>query len=460
MKKFLVPALLTIVVVCVSYFFQRYTLFCQEYDGLFLMTPDYLRWVLGRPLPVSQFVADFITQFYRLGAWGPCLVGVQVLGVYLSVRLALPRFRELLPTLCGVGEWLVTALSPTAKPGVAVLLVTALFCLILRIFRKGGNIGAGWTQTWISACMIAAGALLVILLPKVKATECWAQVKYGVIFQKGETALKAATPDRVRSDRELTPFALLALGETFNLSNRLFDYPVYEENDFDMCLEDDYYNSIFFRAFLYDALGCGNEACHQLFQLATQQRHGTSFMVLRQLVKEYYLLGNYTLAEKYCKILERSSTHGRFVSAYRKLMAEGTPREPDAPEVSARVQLINRNPLYNLIRISTDSPSDFAVDRLLCTFLLQRDLKRFAAAFGAVASSPRFAGAYPKLYQEAMLLYYDEADVPMGERINYFSPHVMGAYRRFSQGFLTGESMESQQRSYAATYWFYYHYAQ
>ena len=459
MKKFLLPVLLTAAAVCVSWFFQHYTLMCQEYDGLFLWAPDYFRRVLGRPLPISQALADFLTQFYRFSAWGPWIVGAQVLAVYLLVRMALPGLRELAPTLCACGEWLVIALSPTAKPGIAVLLFAAVFCVVLRLLRKGKAPDGGWAQTWLSVALIAVFALLVCFLPKVRKTERWAQVKYGLIFQKGEIALKAATPERVRADRELTPFALLALGETFELSNRLFEYPVYEENDFDMCLEEDYYNSLFFRAFLYDALGSGNEACHQLFQLATQQEHGTSFMVLRQLVKEYFILGNYTLAEKYCKILDRSSTHGKFVAAYRKLMAEGTPREPDTAEESARTKLISRNPLYNLVRISSENPSDFAVDRLLCTFLLQRDLNRFAALFQASASAPRFARGVPKVYQEAMLLYYDEANVPKGERVLYFSPHTMGAYRRFTQGFVSGEAMETQQQRYSDTYWFYYHYA-
>ena len=182
-------------------------------------------------------------------------------------------------------------------------------------------------------------------------------------------------------------------------------------------------------------------------------------MVLRQQVKEYYLLGNYALAEKYCKILSRSTAHGKFVAAYRKLMADGTPRTPDPPETSARMPLIGRNPLHNLLRLSVDSPSDFTVDRLLCTFLLQRDLDRFAATFKTVAASPRFAAGIPVIYQKAMLLYYDEANVPMGERVNYFSPHTMGAYRRFCEGFLAGEPMSAQQEKYGNTYWFYYQYA-
>ena len=460
MKKCLIPILLTAVVVCVSYFFQRYTLVCQEYDGLFLWAPDYWRWALSRPLPVSQALSDFLTQFYRVAAWGPWLVGLQVLAMYLIVRLAVSVLREGLPTVAACGEWLVIALSRTAKPGVAVLLLTGLFCLVFRLLRKGKRSGAGWAQTGVSVAILALCALFVALCPKVRRTETWAQVKSGVIFGKPGTVLKAATPARVRADRELTPFALLALGEQFELSSRLFEYPVYEENDLDMCLEEDYYNSLFFRAFLYDALGCGNEACHQLFQLATQQEHGMSFLVLRQLVKEYYLLGNYALTEKYCKILDRSATHRKFVAAYRQLMAEGTPREPDSSAESAAAPLINRNPLFNLIRLSSESPSDFAVDRLLCTFLLQRDLSRFATAFEAAVTAPRFSQSIPRVYQEAMLLYYEEENVPMGQRVNYFSPHTMGAHRRFMQRFLAGEDVARQQADYGDTYWFYYYFTE
>lgn len=459
MKKVLVPALLTAAAVLVSFLCQRHTLVCQEYDGLFLWAPDYFSWVLSRPLPVSQTLADFMTQFYRIAACGPWLVGLQVLLAWLLLKGILPRKWTIVPTLGACAEWLVIAFSPTAKPGVAILLFLTILWLVSLFFRRGNETSGKWP--WIPAALVVVCALVVAFHPAVRHTERWAKVKSGVIYQKPDRVLSAATPARVQKERELTPFALLALGDKFELSERMFEYPVYEENDFDMCLEEDYYNSLFFRAFLYDRLRCEDEACHNLFQLATQQKHGMSFMVLRQLVTEYYRQGDYGLVEKYCRILDRSSAHREFTASFRRLMKEGVPREKDTPETRGEAPLITRNPLYNLMQLSAQGKtSDYSVDRLLCTLLLQRDLQRFGPAFEAAVSSPRFANHIPVVYQEGMLLYYDNANVPIGERVNWFAPHTMGRHRRFMEQMDGGVDVKVQQAGYGDTYWFYYYYAE
>ena len=457
MKRFLIPLLLLAASVLSGYLFLRYSLLCQELDGLFLRTPDYFRWALARPFPVAQVLSDWMTQFYRLAAWGPWLLGLQVLCAYGLLKGILPSRYELTPALGACGEWLVIAFSATAKPGVAVLLILFVLWLVSRFFRREKEAPVAM-QRILSALAVGACFLVVALAPGIRRTERWARVKSGIVFRKPETVLKAATPAYVESDPELAPFALLALGDQGALGDHLFDYPVHEENDFDMCDEEDYYNSLLYRAFLYDRLACPDEVAHNLFQLGTQQRHGTSFLVLRQLVTEYFLQGDYGLVEKYLKILDRSSAHQAYTASFRRLMAEGSPREKDTPLTRGEAPLITRNPLYNLMQLSLrGTSSDFAVDRLLCTLLLQRDLPRFATAFEAASSSPRFSSRIPKAYQEALLLYGQMSDAPSAGSV--ISQQTENRFRRFMVQMNEGTDLSVQQADFGNTFWFYYYYA-
>ena len=63
MKKAVTPLLIAAAVFTVSLIAQRYTLICQEYDGLFLAVPDYFRQLFRKPLPLSHLVTDFIKIF-------------------------------------------------------------------------------------------------------------------------------------------------------------------------------------------------------------------------------------------------------------------------------------------------------------------------------------------------------------------------------------------------------------
>ena len=114
-KKYLIPAVLFVVVFCAAWALQRYTLVLMEAIGLFLWTPDWLRETFSECRPVSHFVASFLVQFYAVPVLGALITAALVTLVFVSLSTLLNRL-GLLPhrpaaALAAVAVWVVTAFS-------------------------------------------------------------------------------------------------------------------------------------------------------------------------------------------------------------------------------------------------------------------------------------------------------------------------------------------------------------
>lgn len=456
MKKILPPLVLALCVFAVSMVAQRYTLLLQECDGLFLMAPDYFRWAFGQSFPVSQIVSDFVVQFYRLWPSAPFIVAGIVCLVFLLVRWIIrktPLRSSLLPMAAAVCVWLVMALNGATKPGVAAILCLLPVWIISLFFRKRipGRRDGLLPQTLdliASSVLALAAGLLISFNPGVRGAEDWARVKNAAVYAKWPALEKAVSPELAARSHEFTPFGLLALDAQHQLGSRMFSYPVYEENDLDMCDEEDYYNSIFFRATLHSWMGCHNEAIHNYSQLACGVPHGTSFMVLRKLISENYLIGNYVLVEKYCKILDRSQTHGKFTAFYRDAMGKGAPHAADSLAFRTSVPVITHTPSHNLmLLLSNGFPSVNILDRLLCTFMLRRELDRFRGVLDTYGGR---LSELPVHHQEALAI----ADPSC---LDELSESVRSRYRRFMEAFSSGADFSGLESGFGNTYWWYYY---
>lgn len=424
MKKCLVPLLLFAAVFVVSWQCQPFTLICQEYEGLFLNTPDAWARAFSQPWPLSGVASDFLIQFYRDPLYGALITAALVVLAFLLGRATLRRVGlpwDLIPTLGAGALWFFLSRADGPKVAVAVVLVLlGLWLLSMLLFSREK---APW-RTWdavLSAVLVLAASALVVFDPVVQRNERFARVKRDALYGVWDDLLKTVPPEVAREDPELTPFALLALSGKGELNARMDSYPVYDENDLDMVYYDgnkEYYTSLLFKACLYQYLGCYNEAIHNYYQWATQLRHGTGFVVLRRMVELYYLQGNYTLMEKYCRILERSSANGAYVRHFRtqaslasaaasaasgSSAAFGTPQASsatsgssadlgtpqasasdasadlgtpqvaaEAPAVRAAIPVISHDPLYNLILLEKNGfHSPMLEQRLPATLMLR-----------------------------------------------------------------------------------------
>lgn len=427
MKKLVIPVALFAAVFLVSLLCMPYTLVCQEYEGLFLNTPDWWSRAWHQTLPLSGVVSDFLVQFYRVPAFGALITAAFVTAAFLLCRgIAgrFTRFSDAVAALAAALLWVFVAHSSSPKPAVfAVLVLLVLFVLValitrnLRLLCSGGRKIGGKgplnrvAGDLLAAMFIIAAAAVIVFSPAVQRTERFSRVKADALYGVWDDLLKTVPPSVAEEDGELMPFALLALSGKGQLADRMFSYPVAEQNDLDMVLYDgkgDYYTSLLFKACLYQFMGCYNEAIHNYYQWATQLSHGTSFLVLRRMVELYCLQGNYTLMEKYCKILDRSLMNGAYVRHFRRLASHGTPQEPTPVAERSRIPVITHDPLYNLFLLeSVGFSSPMSTERMLCTFILKKDFTRFRRAMEVLAPTME---RIPRHYQETMVFCGMESD--------------------------------------------------
>ena len=405
MKRFLTPLILFIGVFLTAQLLLQNTFFLQEQDGLFLWSKDYFTLMFRNPLPLSGIIGDFLTQFYRFRFIAALVSAVEVVLAFLLFRGILSRFRlgwDVLSALLACAAWVMMALAPSAKTGVFILLVLFLLFLASRLLpKKETHALKTWIELTGTVLLLAGSFVFLFLNPKVGSRENTAAIRVGVIYSDWDKVLSVATPEAALEDRDMLPFAMMALGMKGQIGDRIFDYFIPSEDYFDMKEDADPYVHLFFRGFLYNHLLCPNEAAHNFFQLATVTEHGQSFMVLRQLVTDCFVMGDFALVRKYLAVLSRSSCHSRFIRYYEESMKKVQPREADSIDFRRSVPLVSHDPLNNLLLLDANGlRTRFLLDRVLCTLLIRGEMDRFRAVFESVKDE--YYPEVPRYYRLAL----------------------------------------------------------
>ena len=277
MKRFLAPLILLAGAFLGTLLLQRYTFIWQEYDGLFLWTGDYFSAMFQRSFPISGIIGDFLTQFFRFSIYAPLIVAAAVVLAFSLVKGILSRIGlgwDGLSALFACALWVVIAFAPTARRGVAVVLILALVWAASRLLpRRKTRQPKPWIECSAPLLLTGGVFLFLSLNGEIDRREQTAALRVAVVQGDWDGVLSVATPARTAESPEMMPLAFLALGQKGQLGSRLFRYPVLSEADFDMAGLKDTYISLFFKAFLYSSLNCPHEAIHNHFQLAMLQEH-------------------------------------------------------------------------------------------------------------------------------------------------------------------------------------------
>ena len=225
MKKILPPLIVFAGAFLGTLLLQKNSFVMQEYDGLFLLSGDYFSAMLRTPFPVSGIIGDFLTQFFRFGVYAPLIVAAGVCLAFLLVRSILGRFGlpgDLPAAALSCGLWVAVAFAPTARRGVAVVLILCLLWALSRLLPKRD--ARRPLPLWLNlagTALLAAGAFLFIALNgTLQARERMATVRVAAVNADWDRILSVATPARTATERELLPYAFLALGEVRDGSAR------------------------------------------------------------------------------------------------------------------------------------------------------------------------------------------------------------------------------------------------
>lgn len=449
MKKFISPLIVFAGAFLSTLLLQKNSFVIQEYDGLFLVSSDYFTSMLQGPFPISGIISDFLTQFFRFSIYAPAIVAAGVLLTFLMVRGIQSKFSlsgDWLPAAASCALWLIAAFSPTAKRGVSEVLILFIVWAATRLLpeRTARKPLPAWVDTSFSSALTTGVFLFIAFNGSLRDREQTASLRVAAVMSDWDRVLAVATPQKAASDPDVMPYAFLALGEKGRLGNELFRYPVRSRGDFDYSERPEDYARYFFNTALYETLKCPNEAIHNYFQLATYQEHGQSFLVLRRLLDDYFMTGNYDLALKYAVVLSKSTLHSQYVHYFTERMAGGTSREPDSIAYRKSVPLIAHDPLSNLILLGAGGINTRAsVDRVLCSLLLNRDIENFQAVFSSV---PEMYPTIPRYYEEALV---------MAGKTEGISPSTLQRYSQFQADYIAQSPAWLQQR-YSDTFWLYY----
>lgn len=347
MKKLLPFILCSLAVFLFGLFIIPYTLMMQEQFALFLTTPDWMSETFSAPWPLCHLAANALLQFFYFRWGGPLILA----------------------------------------------LLTCLMLLLLSLPFKGkARVISRWTLTGLLAITL----IILSLNGNVSKQEQFSAVEYSAQKHDWTTVLHLATPEATRHDRELLPYALLALTESGQLPEHMMAYPVRDVDDF--CPSGwNTRRGLHFKAILYECMGIPLEAIHNTFQEADALPHGMSFGALRTLIRLNRLTGNDLLADKYRYILGHSTLHRSYP------MPQSAQTMPQTDEDTSRTPLIVPDYFYNVTTLMSQGISTPAmVDRSLCGLLLRRDLIHFNSVWKAL---PHTEGeAIPSIYKEALYL--------------------------------------------------------
>lgn len=382
MKKFpMTYALLFAAVFCVTLVFQSQTIQQHEALSLFLLTGDYFTQTFREAWPLSRIVASFISGFFRFPVAGGLLTALLITLVYLFANI-LFRFLGSLAkpsasVLACVAWYMFVHAGCDPLPVVKILFRLCIPVLLVAmflpkdflLFRKELSRG---TLLLAFIAPVAVVSLATALGRTPRMNEKWATIEQAARRHDWDKILKTADVMSASKDREMIPFAMLALNAQGRMAENLNAYPVKGPEDLDMegvRTRRGYY----FSSILQECLGCNYEALHLISQSGCTLPYGTSMMVLRQTLKYNIALGDQRMIRKYIEVLKKSPANRAMAKAaekaYLKKTATGTAPAAVSDSLAfngnATVPVVTNNPIYNLILLASHgAESPMLVDRL------------------------------------------------------------------------------------------------
>ena len=199
-------------------------------------------------------------------------------------------------------------------------------------------------------------------------------------------------------------FALLAESELGTLPDNIFNYPITQEDHFLFPHVREYVTTQFNRLF-YLHLGIYDEAFHQAQEFGLLQFNGCCFSSIRQMTEYSIMEGEWEMADKYLRILEKTSCHGDYIAEKCEEMAKA--KKTFTRQVPLRADnFVGGYPLpfemLRLFRYYNGGPyAKKILDYALLSFMLREDRPRFGAAckWGSIYTEDNLPGTYRNFLQ-------------------------------------------------------------
>lgn len=360
-----------------------YTYITMEGDDFWVLTKDFWHLKLGMLPAFTNWLADFLMQFYR-SPWIAATIQALILGMIGVLALAalvklftnrrdLSWLAFLPPIILGFYctfslsfqlQWLfffvlllIFMLIPNLKgkllwsyvcvPLGFMLMKTPLLFILLILYAVLTYWSYGKKSLYLVPTLVLlaltplAYSQQVTFIPFEERYTDWGTyfdpltskychdgeyIKKLVCLSNEERWEDLLYREHVRRDAQhgwgvSLQYALLAESALGTLPENLSDYPIRNENQFFYPHERDYISLPLNRLF-YLNLGVYDEAFHQAQEYGLLQTNGNCFSSLRQMVDYSIEEGEWEIADKFLQILSKSSCHNTFVKGRRKKIEE------------------------------------------------------------------------------------------------------------------------------------------
>ena len=439
-----------------------YTYITMEGDDFWVLTKDFWHLKLGMLPAFTNWLADFLMQFYR-SPWIAATIHALILGLIgmLAALLLLPqkgkkvwlRWLALLPpillgyyctfnlsfqlqSLFFFGFALIFTLIPNFKgrliwsivcvPLGFLLMRTPLLFLLLLLFvaiefKNSGKKAFSFIFPLILLALTPlAYSQQVAFIPFEERYTDWGIQPVPITSKynrDGEYIKKLVClsnegrwedllyKEHVRRDAQQgwgisLQYALLAESALGTLPENLLDYPIRNEEQFLFRHQTDREAAPLNRLF-YLNLGVYDEAFHQAMEYGLMQTNNNCFSSLRQMVDYSIEEGDWEIADKYLKILSKSSCHAGFVKERREKIPNPYSLIPNPTPLRAD-NFVDGYPLpIEMLRLARyyqdESQRKKMLDYAICSYILRGDANSFMVATQAFDIYK--AGELPKSYK-------------------------------------------------------------
>jgi len=447
-------------------FYPR-TLLTMEGDSFFLFTEGYMQQKLSMVPALNSLCTDCLLQFFRWPWVGAVIIALVLGSIMLFVAMIMHRLgwkryawaSFLVPLLLFIcyplclglhlevlalvmGLWLYTLIRPwwgrlACSLIMAVVGILLMSWPLLILMLALCVLADGWVlsrRRWMVAVL---ALMLAVIMPAIysqrisyipltdrymhmsnlpsdfeKSHLLSDQLKvneqinsYVHLASEGkwqEMKSKVFADGNARSEIGMA-YALLAESAMGTLPDNLLSYNINDSEKFFFRGVRDIWSCQFNRLF-YDNLAVYDEAFHHAQEYFLLQRNGCCFSSLTRMVDYAVLEGDYPVARKYLKVLDKALLYHDFVQEQSARIAK-LEKEGKGSEALARDDNFVGGYPFNseMIRLIEHhvADEDKALDYLLCSLLLQKNLPNFRVV---LSHFPKYRDVktLPAIYADAL----------------------------------------------------------
>lgn len=456
-RRFLAVSLCFVALWAIFQFAFPYHLAFKERYVLFLSESSWLTSYFSKPAPLSFITGDWLTQFFLLPG-APALITTVLLLViwdgFRHVAAALGSRRPGGWALLPVAVLAVCILSPEVP--LAILTGTALFAWLFAWALQRKNRILRYALLLLS---------LVLLVPTARSLMASARMQWPDREREYDYRIycKASLGqwDTVEKLGRRNPHESLMTSYYYNLSQARRDklpdglLQAYQPTYHGLLIPVKPGVECFRLMASTDALylaGDYAQAQHSAMLGMTFSPRQRSAEMVKAMADIAFANGDYDTARRYLWMLSKTLFYKRWAREGLQLLEAGT--DQLAIKNDCRDQLIQHNDfrtsLANIAATSTRGKT--AADYLLCLDLLDKNLDHFRTDYDTLYKGTYDFGGIPVLYQEALLMTFDENTSPADQLTAY------GIARTTLDN--CTEFLKGNETRFRTSYWFYYKYAQ